>query len=33
MSSIGPSVCLAVLTLAEPCSEKTISRPAVMLVR
>ena len=32
MSSTGPSVC-AVLALAVPCSEKTISRPAVMLVR
>ena len=28
-----PQRVLAVLTLADPCSEKTISRPAVMLVR
>ena len=32
MSSIGPMV-WAVSTLEEPSSEKTISRPAVMLVR
>ena len=33
MSSAGLTVCWAVLEKLDPCSEKTSTRPTVMLVR
>ena len=32
MSSTGLTVCLEVLSVLDPCSENTITRPSVMLV-